>query len=911
MELYSEQDVLAKVIVPDLARLGYDEKKKANGVVLRFNHPITAQQGRERKTIYADLVVFVRDTPLIVVDAKNPRAFLTDNDREQAVSYARLLPDIAPYAALCNGTWQVFDAVRKQQIRSLPNQRDLLRDLQRRRLSPGQRDSLVTQATRTLFAIESVRDLSRLMRRCHDIIRNLKGYDPAKAFDELSKILFAKMYEEREVAEGRREQNRFSSAAVKEMRKQGVEIIQTLWRDTVSSPRYREVFADEGSQSEIDLPPEAIDKIVPLLEDKSLGLTDLDVKGVAFEEFLSSTYRGGGLGQFFTPREVVDFMVDLVDPGIGDHVIDPSCGTGGFLIRVYDVVSEKILSSDLSSREKKARLEELANRSLVGVDWETRAARTCKMNMIIHGDGHAGVYQANALDLDELARKAAERQRFHPGAPTVEDGTFDIVLTNPPFGARDDLPNVLKWYELGRGGAQKREVLLLERHIRLLRPGGRLVSVIPEGILSNKNDSHIRRFILEHCIVKAVIRLPQDAFKMSEGAACTSVLYAVKKHPDDPTLSEQGDIFFARAEYVGISPSGKPIPENDLLTIRENYRSFERGEWGGIEMRPADGDRMEVARGEPSADDRLWLEPTVNRTGLLYDRLCYVLRSPEIAGRFSYTYFHPAFHQTTAALDAMPASAVPLKDLCVKGYPARGRKPSEEALEGIPILKVRNITGQGINLDTEYAPDTETTRTECARALVRRGDVLITSTGEGTIGRVDLYPYEEPAIVDGHISICRLKPGIDLGYLVEFLRGEYGQIQMLRYVSGSTGQTELLIDHVRSLRVPVPSLAVQEEVVGRMRSAREAVRELSAEADRLRGEGANRLAVARRAMVKSLVEASAPPESVPEEDHERGGRLSLYPLAPEQALRAFMQVDPAKVRAREATERRGKPKRAR
>jgi type I restriction enzyme M protein len=127
------------------------------------------------------------------------------------------------------------------------------------------------------------------MRRCHDIIRNLKGYDPTQAFDELSKILFAKMYEERELHDGRKKDNRLTTEAVKDMRSQGVEIIQTLWQDTITSPRYREVFSDEPASSHIDLPPEAIDRIVEILQGKSLGLTDLDVKGVAFEEFLSST----------------------------------------------------------------------------------------------------------------------------------------------------------------------------------------------------------------------------------------------------------------------------------------------------------------------------------------------------------------------------------------------------------------------------------------------------------------------------------------------------------------------------------------------------------------------------------------------------------------------------------------------
>jgi type I restriction enzyme M protein len=861
-ELYSEQDVLSKVIVPHLAVLGYDEKKRStNKVVLRFNHPIKVQQGREKKTIFADLVVFVNEVPVIVVDAKNPRAFLTENDREQAVSYARLLPNIAPYAALCNGTWQVFDSIRKQQIRALPTLRDLLRDLQRRRLTASERQGLIYQATRTLFAIDSARELSRLMRRCHDIIRNLKGYDPTKAFDELSKILFAKMYEEREIDEGRRKDNRFTIEAVREMRKQGVEIIQTLWKDTITSPRYREVFSDESPDSSIELPSEAIDRIVEILQGKSLGLTDLDVKGVAFEEFLSATYRGGELGQYFTTREVVNFMVDLVEPRIGERIIDPSCGSGGFLIRAYDVVRDKILLSDLSEHEKSERLKALATRSLVGIDWETRAARTCKMNMIIHGDGHAGVYQANALDLSEVETKVKERQRYYPSAPAIDEGTFDVVLTNPPFGAKDESPHILKPYDLGKGKSQKREVLLLERQIRLLRPGGRLAVVIPEGILSNKNDQHIRQYILSECIVKAVIRLPQDAFKMSEGAACTSVLYAVKRNPDDPALNKQGDIFFARAEFIGVSPAGRPIAQNDLLTIRERFRAFAEGQWDGIKLKPAEGsDRMTVSTSDAAQGTEPWVEPMVNRTSVLYDRLCYVLRSPGSIDRFSYTYNHPEYYRLMATLDGMPVETVQLRTLCVDGYPARGKKPSEESDEGIPVLKVRNVTGVGIDLETEFAPDMENTRTQAGRAMLQKGDILITSTGEGTIGRVEIYPYDEPAIADGHVTICRLKEGSNLKYVAEFLRSEIGQIQMLRHVSGSTGQTELLVDHIRSLRVPVPSPDVQAEIVRRMEDARKRGKELGDKARELREQGVGIIAMARQEMTSLLQHQPGLPE---------------------------------------------------
>ena len=850
LELYSEQDAETKVIVPALRDLGYDESNSSRNVVLRFRHPITARQGRQLRTIFADIVVFVDDGPVIVVDAKNPRQFLTENDRDQVISYARLLGDIAPYAALCNGhTWRVFDTVTKQQIAALPRYDVLLRDLQRRRLSDRQRTSLQSQATRTLFAIDSALELSRLMRRCHDIIRNLKGYDPTKAFDELSKLLFAKMYEERELADGARTVNRFTLDVVNEMRKQGVEIIQTLWRDTVASERYRGVFSDQDVEGGIDLPPEAIDQIVTILEDKSLGLTDLDVKGVAFEEFLAATYRGGGLGQYFTPREVVSFMVDLVNPTIGDRVVDPACGTGGFLIRVYDVVSEKIRTSDIGDRERDRQLRDLARSCLVGTDWETRAARTCKMNMIIHGDGHAGVYQVNSLDLEELNKKITKRRQEDPEAPDIQDEAFDIVLTNPPFGAVDRSGQILRSFELGRERAsQKREVLMLERCVQLLRPGGRLVAVVPEGVLSNKLDRHIRNYIRRECIIKAVIRLPQDAFKRSGGAACTSVIYAVKKDPENPDLREQGDIFFARAEYIGINPSGRPIDRNDLLAIKEHYRRFDSGEWDGIELKSPGNDDFQIIREAPKDGPGLWLEPEVNRTSLLYDRLSYVAREPGIQDRFSYTYFHPSYYRIVRALRGMEVEIAPLATLCRAGYPRRGKKPAEESADGIAILKVRNVTGGGIDLETEYAPDTDEIRSSCSRATVEKGDLLLTSTGEGTIGRVDIYPYDDIAVADGHVSICRLDDRVSGDYVAEYLRSEYGQVQILRHVSGSTGQTELLIDHVRNILVPVPDMRTQNAIAGIMRTARREKEDLEEQAADLRTKANDVIAAARQRM---------------------------------------------------------------
>lgn len=262
-----------------------------------------------------------------------------------------------------------------------------------------------------------------------------------------------------------------------------------------------------------------------------------------------------------------------------------------------------------------------------------------------------------------------------PESPPSVRAARSAAEKRPCLHASPSAPNILKHFRDYAGGkGEKREVLLLVRCIRLLRPGGRMAVVIPEGLLSNKNDGRLRKFIQDECIIKAVIRLPQDAFKMSEGAACTSVLFVVKKDPD-AGLTKQSDIFFARDEYIGISPSGRPIDKNDLLAIKEHYRKFEAGHWDGVEMKSTGNDKMTVIRAVPSGDQSVWLEPEVNRTSLLYDRLSYVVREPELVDRFSYTWFHPAYYRIVKAIQDATVPNVTLESLCIVGYLAERNPP--------------------------------------------------------------------------------------------------------------------------------------------------------------------------------------------------------------------------------------------
>src|SRR5690606_12373226 len=328
--------------------------------------------------------------------------------------------------------------------------------------------------------------------------------------------------------------------------------------------------------------------IVRELEKYNLSDTSEDIKGVAFERFLGRTFRGE-IGQFFTPRTIVEFMVQMVDPKEGEIVCDPASGSGGFLIRVFEIVREKILADvdreynefkvqvendkSLSEADRAKKLQEkynelqelidqkregsrlwnLSNRCIYGTDANDRMARTSKMNMIMHGDGHGGVHH-------------------HDGFLNVNgifEGRFDIILTNPPFGAnveptdrvleadiqvnpdaeqrylreygelyceaRDRVKAALNkpiasLFELPKSDKAKikTEVLFIERCLDLLKPGGRMGIVLPEGVFNNPSLAYVREFTEDRAFIRAVVSLPQETFVSSGASVKCSLLFLQK-----------------------------------------------------------------------------------------------------------------------------------------------------------------------------------------------------------------------------------------------------------------------------------------------------------------------------------------------------------------------------------------------
>lgn len=548
----NEEEVKIHIVLPWLEQLGYKKD------VMDFEKTIDVSEGRKKKSIFADIVIYTdkkKVTPLIVVDTKGPYEILSKDDRDQVISYARLLPKIAPIAILTNGAIpQIYKTLDKTRIKELPERKHLLTDFVGTVLSEGMQAALKEEAKKELFIIDDVKTFKELLKKCHNTIRNNEGYDPIQAFDELSKVLFAKMYEE----QYNKDDNRFTVDIFDDtLKKLKVNIVQKQFSEIQETPRFKDLFT-EGTR--IDLKDRTIREIVEIFEKFDLTLTRFDVKGEAFEYFLGDTFTGG-LGEYFTPRNVVEFIVECVSPKIGEKIIDPFCGTGGFLIYAFEIVSDKIKLQDFSDDEKEKWKTELSDRSLFGTDWKPRTSQACKMNMIVHGDGNTGIFQHNGFI--DVPKK-------------IEKGTFDICLTNPPFGAKETEEKLLKSFELGNGRtSQSREVLAIERCLQLVKPGKGIVAfVLPDGILNGDRNSYVREYINREAEVIAVIGLNKETFEGYNATVKTSVVILRRKLNPEASYNQQ--VFMAVCTNSGYSTLGTQIPGNQLPDILFDFRNYQK-----------------------------------------------------------------------------------------------------------------------------------------------------------------------------------------------------------------------------------------------------------------------------------------------------------------------------------------------
>ena len=667
---------------------------------------------------------------------------------------------------------------------------------------PVKRAAWLAKSESFQFTQVTPSDLPSIFETCHRKIWKAEKRSPASAFYEFAKVMFVKIDEDRklhdrlnaqpvEMPEGAvpREMVRFSSYWIIEMEETTDNPLNTVLfahlaqeiEERIERREKKRIF-DQGEG--IKLKPSTIKEVVKLLEHLDLYTVDEDLNGRLFETFLTATMRGEALGQFFTPRSVVKFMVKMArlqaTPITMDTVLDGCCGTGGFLIEAMADMSDSLANNKgLSQSQRDSLMRKLRNEALWGIDagQDPLMARIARLNMLLHKDGGSRIYFADALD---------KQLRAEPGLPihtrleidelrnTLKAGTrFSVVLTNPPFSMTYERKDpeelaVLKDYTLAvndkgkQRASLKSSVMFLERYWDILAEDGRLLTVMDDSILNTSTAKPFREWLLRHFVVRAIIALPKNAFVKAQGSVSTSVLCLTKKsNPEEP----QPEVFMAICGNIGHSDTGKERPHlNELPGVLAAFHTYE--ETGVL---PTDMPSSVFLVGAITDDN-----PTV---------------------RLDPRFFNPRYFATVQTLHNLATArswqVVPLRTLLAPGKDSLtgGATPLGASYpdEGPKFIRVQNVRPHLVtwNPDEDPCIDTKTHNGTLKRSQLRESNVVLTITGtygNAAVVRSDL----PPANINQHSVRIVVNDQITPDYLAVFLNSGLCRPQMDRAVTGSS-----------------------------------------------------------------------------------------------------------------------------
>ena len=530
----------------------------------------------------ADIVVFDREGTrrqediriAVEIEPEDTEPDDPNHGVEQAKSYMRLAP--SKFGIWFNGA-ERFDFHQDDgkitEIKDVPPHGASLADIEKRTF-----DQLIP-------AVE----LKTEFKRCHNYIAANQGLSKTDAFHELLKVIFCKAHDEKHSSKVRfyvtDDERRNNPDACKRR-------ISSLFDEVKTE--HPSVFGEGDS---LKFNADVLAFVVGELEPYLLLDTDSDVKGDAYETIVGSNLRGDR-GEFFTPRNVCQAGVAMAYSTISERkwdsldVIDPACGTGGFLISVIEYLKRHFMEQQRKkwSDEEKARdvaldqLQTYCENHLYGMDLSPQLIRAAQMNEVMHGNGHRNPFPANSLDYPDEWED-----------DSVELGMFDLLFTNPPFGSNMKVEDkeILRQYDLARqwDGTEKKsdlrksvppQQLFIERSIQLLKPGGRAAIVTPDSILTNPSEKFIRHWILRHTKVLASVGLPRETFEPYTPTKTHLVLFEKRKNPLDNLAQSRYKTFMAEAKKVGNDKRGEPI-----------Y------------LRTPEGEKIVGSDGEPIIDDDL------------------------------------------------------------------------------------------------------------------------------------------------------------------------------------------------------------------------------------------------------------------------------------------------------------------
>ena len=554
----------------------------------------------------ADIVVFhdkARTKPFAVVECK--RDGVSDTEFKQAVEQGfgngHAHKFRATYVGVVAGqTRAFFDCTDK--FGTLEREANIVADMPVQYGKPEEFKYYYKAPSKRDIGAVTREQLIQTIRKCHQTLWGGGRLSPPTAFGELCKLIFVKTRDEKNDEREKGDPYEFQIKTNETAERLGRRI-----RALYDTERQREpdVFTET-----IKIDDGTLKNVVLHLEGVNLSATDLDTKGVAFEQFMDGFFKGD-FGQYFTPRNIIAFSIAMLDIQHDDTVMDPACGSGGFLLHALDHVRAKAdakfadFETDAGEREKHFKFwHTFAEKRLYGIEINEEIARVAKMNMIVHDDGHTNIIGHDALEplpiigkrnqgfFDILGLYSATVRNSETGEDEEvikrnETKGFSKIPTNPPFGAvvKEELHSYLKSYELSRfigkenakddddaedttadskagtksikqRASVKTEIIYCERVWQLLKPGGQAAVVLPDGILTNSSLQGVRDWLLERFKLLAVVSLPQLAFAHFGAGVKSSVVFLEKRKANE-CASDDEAIFMAMAENIGYDATGR------------------------------------------------------------------------------------------------------------------------------------------------------------------------------------------------------------------------------------------------------------------------------------------------------------------------------------------------------------------